>query len=400
MMRLTTLLLLLAPVVCLGLAFQEFADGVVRGLASNNAGATSENAPATVSLPSVSIMMLTYKRPSLLPAALNMIAAQTYPRSQLEVLIVDDSPADDAPNVWPTLACSAGARALEGRVRYFRPAPSDDAPGSSARQTVGAKRNFAASVARGDLICVWDDDDFFPPNRLADAVAPIAGGSADVSFISGPETVCYFNANSGQFSRPRAAISPQPFHKNTMVYQRSLWRDASAGPTKTADGTSDASDSDGRATPLLTAARFLPAWARALTTPPRLVASAGDIKYPDVDLGEDTAFISAVAAAVPRDRVALVRTPWVHVRHAASVVVAHDEDAIISARGDDYVATGRATRGGGGGGDGGDGDGDDGDEDDGLELLSAEQACTATGLPRELPELWARALGGKTASGW
>eukprot|EP00614_Pseudopedinella_elastica_P000817 CAMPEP_0172597602 /NCGR_PEP_ID=MMETSP1068-20121228/17555_1 /TAXON_ID=35684 /ORGANISM="Pseudopedinella elastica, Strain CCMP716" /LENGTH=482 /DNA_ID=CAMNT_0013397149 /DNA_START=133 /DNA_END=1581 /DNA_ORIENTATION=+ len=111
--------------------------------------------------PTVTIMVPTYQRPSFLPLALAAVAAQEYPLDRLEVLIVDDSP---APSAWPLVAAAlddstqAGAALLKGRVRYFHT--------NASHFTIGAKRNFAAALARGDIIAHWDDDDYFPPSRL------------------------------------------------------------------------------------------------------------------------------------------------------------------------------------------------------------------------------------------
>jgi len=42
------------------------------------------------------------------------------------------------------------------------------------RMSIGAKRNLACSIAHGDIICHWDSDDMYAPDRIADQVARLA----------------------------------------------------------------------------------------------------------------------------------------------------------------------------------------------------------------------------------
>ena len=49
------------------------------------------------------------------------------------------------------------------------------------RLTVGAKRNLAVALSRGDLIVHWDDDDWSAPERLQEQVARLVGSACDVT---------------------------------------------------------------------------------------------------------------------------------------------------------------------------------------------------------------------------
>jgi len=41
---------------------------------------------------------------------------------------------------------------------------------STRFDSLGQKRNYAMSLTKGDYVCIWDDDDLFPPWRIEDSV--------------------------------------------------------------------------------------------------------------------------------------------------------------------------------------------------------------------------------------
>jgi glycosyltransferase involved in cell wall biosynthesis len=107
--------------------------------------------------------MPTYaKRRAFLPQATRLFQKQTY--TPTELVIVDDSPA------W---AGSCEAVLYSENVQYVQIMSDVDV-------TIGAKRNLACSVAQGEIICFFDDDDYFAPERLARQAEPIIRGEADV----------------------------------------------------------------------------------------------------------------------------------------------------------------------------------------------------------------------------
>lgn len=93
----------------------------------------------------VSCLMPTRNRHALLPAAVANFLAQDF--CDAELLIVSE---DGIPD-------SIQAALATGRVRHV-PCP----PGLS----LGAKRNFACTQAKGELLAHWDDDDWYAPDRL------------------------------------------------------------------------------------------------------------------------------------------------------------------------------------------------------------------------------------------
>lgn len=170
------------------------------------------------SWPSVSVVMISHERRHFLPHALASIAAQDYPASRLEVSVVDDSAAAGAAG-WSAVSACPAAEQLE-RLRFLH------APPVPRRAALGAKRNAALSVATGELVAVWDDDDFYSPCRLRQQAAALrSGGGADVCMLddSGDEpTLHYFDASLGAFSAVSHSPLAQPCAMMCLPPKRSL----------------------------------------------------------------------------------------------------------------------------------------------------------------------------------
>lgn len=98
-------------------------------------------------------MPTTVERASYLPRALRCFQRQTH--SRRELLILDDGPAG-LDRLIPA----------DPRIRYVR---ADRFP------NLGAKRNRACELARGDVIAHWDDDDWSHPARLAVQLEHLTG---------------------------------------------------------------------------------------------------------------------------------------------------------------------------------------------------------------------------------
>eukprot|EP00435_Cladocopium_sp_Y103_P027625 s648_g6.t2 len=101
-------------------------------------------------LPSVSVQIATYNRPSLVLETLRQIEVQDY-AGEIEVLILDDSPQ----------SCQQAVEHFASTSRHcisYR--------FLSERHTIGAKRNLAVNLSQTDLICTWDDDDIYPKDRI------------------------------------------------------------------------------------------------------------------------------------------------------------------------------------------------------------------------------------------
>lgn len=94
--------------------------------------------------PLISCVMPTYGRPRYLPEALACFVWQDYPNKEL--IIVNDCEGQEFFCDLP------GVKVVNSRERF---------------KTLGEKRNYCISLAKGSVIAVWDDDDISLPWRLS-----------------------------------------------------------------------------------------------------------------------------------------------------------------------------------------------------------------------------------------
>jgi len=106
--------------------------------------------------------MPTYNRRCFVPNAIEYFLRQDYARSEL--LVVDDG-TDPVGDLVPA----------DPRVRYV---------GLPSRMSVGAKRNAACELARGDIILHWDDDDWHARHRVRAQVDALSSANADACGLS------------------------------------------------------------------------------------------------------------------------------------------------------------------------------------------------------------------------
>jgi glycosyltransferase involved in cell wall biosynthesis len=116
--------------------------------------------------PRISCLMVTRKRAAMARRAIRCFQEQTYPEKELVILDDDD---DD------TLE-SYVAQLEDPRIVFTR-LPSDGAP-------LGDLRNRAVDLARGSLICQWDDDDLSHRQRLERQTAALQTHGADACFLA------------------------------------------------------------------------------------------------------------------------------------------------------------------------------------------------------------------------
>ena len=101
-------------------------------------------------LPFVSVCTPTFNRRPFIKSAIECFNHQTWPRSRMEWIVVDDG-------------SDSVADLFEGvdRVRYFR---------EETKMPLGKKRNLMHTHAKGEYIVYMDDDDYYPPERVEHAV--------------------------------------------------------------------------------------------------------------------------------------------------------------------------------------------------------------------------------------
>lgn len=126
-------------------------------------------------MPFVTLCTPTFNRRPFLAASMDCIRSQTYPHHRMEWLVVDDGtdpigdllpPGTGTGNDGTDNDENAGnpdaARTCMPAVRYVYSGPD--------KMPLGAKRNYMNALARGDILVYWDDDDYYPPTRVAHAV--------------------------------------------------------------------------------------------------------------------------------------------------------------------------------------------------------------------------------------
>jgi len=103
-------------------------------------------------MPMVSICTPTFNRRPFIPILFECFRNQTYPKSRIEWIIVDDGT-----DKIEDLVVSANIP----QIKYF---PIDK------KMTLGAKRNLLHEKTKGSIIVNMDDDDYYPPERISHAV--------------------------------------------------------------------------------------------------------------------------------------------------------------------------------------------------------------------------------------
>lgn len=157
--------------------------------------------------PLVSAIMPTRDRPEFALQAVRYFCDQDYPNK--EMIVIEDA--------TPSLE---GRMPDDPRVRYV-------ATGKPLR-SIGAMRNEACELARGEIVAHWDDDDWYGPERLSRQVEPILSGDADLTALR--DSVMLDLAN-WRFWRTQPDLHKRIFyigdvHGATMTYRRSIWETA------------------------------------------------------------------------------------------------------------------------------------------------------------------------------
>jgi predicted O-methyltransferase YrrM len=106
---------------------------------------------APAAQPLVSCLMPTANRRAFIPLAIRYFLRQDY--ANRELIILDDG-SDSVADLIPN----------DPRIRYIR---------MEEQRTMGSKHNQGCSLARGEIIAHWDDDDWFAETRLSYQVSEL-----------------------------------------------------------------------------------------------------------------------------------------------------------------------------------------------------------------------------------
>jgi glycosyltransferase involved in cell wall biosynthesis len=163
----------------------------------------ADGPPVAEAMPLVSCIMPTSQRPRWMRQAAAYFQRQDYPNREL--IVVDDGTVDQS-HCLPD----------DPAIRYIR---------LPERLSIGAKRNHACRLARGELIAQWDDDDWYAPERLSVQVGPLLRGTADITGLYG---TTFFELEDGAFwgCTPRLharLFRPGDVHSGTLVFRKTLF---------------------------------------------------------------------------------------------------------------------------------------------------------------------------------
>ena len=101
-------------------------------------------------LPFVSICTPTFNRRPFIPSMLSCFKHQTYPKDKMEWIIIDDG-TDKVGDLFTEIP----------QIKYYA---------YDEKMSLGKKRNLMHTKCKGDIIVYMDDDDYYPPQRVAHAV--------------------------------------------------------------------------------------------------------------------------------------------------------------------------------------------------------------------------------------
>jgi glycosyltransferase involved in cell wall biosynthesis len=147
--------------------------------------------------PLVSAVIPTANRPGLIGMAIACFERQTY--ESRELLILDDG--ESIRHLIPD----------DERIRYFR---------LQERMVLGEKQNLGCELARGGIICHWDDDDWSAADRIAQQVKALeSSGKAVTAF----QTMLYFDVLERRAWHYRGPGDSGA--GNSLCYLKSFWSD-------------------------------------------------------------------------------------------------------------------------------------------------------------------------------
>ena len=161
--------------------------------------------------PFVSICTPTFNRRPFIATLIKCIDSQTYPRDKMEWIIIDDGTdkIEDMVSSHPL-------------VRYFK---------FDCKMSLGNKRNIMHKKTRGSILVYMDDDDYYPPERVAHAVETLqknpqalcAGSSEMYIYFKETNQMVQFgpygpnHATAGTFAFRRALLDEHQYNNDACL---------------------------------------------------------------------------------------------------------------------------------------------------------------------------------------
>jgi glycosyltransferase involved in cell wall biosynthesis len=152
------------------------------------------------SRPIVSVVTPTYNRRKFIPILIEIYKSQTFPKSKMEWIILDDGK-DAVEDLFEPLTQQLP------NIRYIR---------SYDKLRIGAKRNLLNREARGDIVIAMDDDDYYPPDRVQTVVQAFKK-HPHVDLAGSSEMWLYYHDT-------RKVMIAGPYHPNHATNGTMAWR--------------------------------------------------------------------------------------------------------------------------------------------------------------------------------
>jgi len=153
-------------------------------------------------LPFVSICTPTFNRRPFIPYLIKCIENQDYPKEKIEWIIIDDG----TDKIEDIIIMS-----LKIKIIYKR---------SDKKLSLGKKRNIMHRYCTGDYIVYFDDDDYYPPERISHAVSMLMKNPEYL--IAGSDIMyLYFREynelyKSGPYGKNRATAATFAFNRELL----------------------------------------------------------------------------------------------------------------------------------------------------------------------------------------
>lgn len=118
-------------------------------------------------VPLVSCLMVTSDRLLMAKRSVQCFARQTYPRAELVIVSAGDRA------YRRTLEQHFDNQCISGRIVT-----------ANAASSLGALRNLSLDAAAGEIVCQWDDDDCYHPDRIFRQVEHMTQQAAQACFLT------------------------------------------------------------------------------------------------------------------------------------------------------------------------------------------------------------------------
>jgi glycosyltransferase involved in cell wall biosynthesis len=153
----------------------------------------------SIKKPFVSICTPTFNRRPFIPALVKCIELQDYPKDRIEWIIVDD-----------------GTDKI-GDLLHLQDKPFIKYFALDEQIVLGKKRNYMHSKCTGDIIIYFDDDDYYPPERISHAVETLQINPTALCVASSTLFMYFKHVDKiyqfGPYGAQHATAATMAFHK-------------------------------------------------------------------------------------------------------------------------------------------------------------------------------------------